>query len=29
LWQQGEYVGGGTTDYLFLVLPNKLLNEKH
>ncbi|RFS26368.1 glycoside hydrolase [Chitinophaga silvatica] len=29
-WQQGEYVlGGGTTDYLFLVLAaNKLLNEK-
>ena len=30
LWQQGEYVlGGGTTDYLFLVLAaNKVLNEK-
>ena len=30
-WQQGEYVlGGGTTDYLFLVLAaNKILNEKH
>ena len=29
LWQQGEYVlGGGTTDYLFLVLAaNKVLNE--
>ncbi len=28
-WQQGEYVlGGGTTDYLFLVLAaNKVLNE--
>jgi endoglucanase len=31
LWQQGEYVlGGGTTDYLFLVLAaNKVLNEKN
>ncbi len=30
LWQQGEYVlGGGTTDYLFLVLAaNKVLNKK-
>ena len=30
LWQQGEYVlGGGTTDYLFLVLAaNKVLNGK-
>ena len=30
LWQQGEYVlGGGTTDYLFLVLAaNDLLNKK-
>jgi len=30
LWQQGEYVlGGGTTDYLFLVLAaNKVLNDK-
>ena len=30
LWQQGEYVlGGGTTDYLFLVLAaDKLLNKK-
>ncbi len=29
-WQQGEYVlGGGTTDYLFLVLAaNKVLNER-
>jgi hypothetical protein len=29
LWQQGEYVlGGGTTDYLFLVLAaNKVLND--
>lgn len=30
LWQQGEYVlGGGTTDYLFLVLgANEVLNKK-
>ena len=30
LWQQGEYVlGGGTTDYLFLVLAaNHILNKK-
>ena len=30
LWQQTEYVlGGGTTDYLFLVLAaDHLLNEK-
>ncbi|SFZ91904.1 N-terminal ig-like domain of cellulase [Flaviramulus basaltis] len=31
LWQQTEYVlGGGTTDYMFLILAaNKLLNEKN
>ncbi|MFI5186919.1 MAG: glycoside hydrolase family 9 protein [Chitinophagales bacterium] len=31
LWQQGEYVlGGGTTDYLFLVLAaNAVLNKVH
>ena len=30
LWQQGEYVlGGGTTDYMFLVLAaNQILNKK-
>jgi endoglucanase len=30
LWQQGEYVlGGGTTDYLFLILAaNDILNKK-
>jgi endoglucanase len=31
LWQQGEYVlGGGTTDYLFLILAaNQILNKKY